>query len=88
MLFEFIHNQCNNLKCDGVMTIGKYGFDSKTGPNPDFLALLKCHENICEKANLDPHSFNVSMGMSSDYKIAIEQGSTMIRVGSAIFGSR
>jgi len=30
----------------------------------------------------------ISMGMSSDYKIAIEQGSTMIRVGSTIFGSR
>jgi uncharacterized pyridoxal phosphate-containing UPF0001 family protein len=30
----------------------------------------------------------LSMGMSGDYKIAIEQGSTMVRVGSAIFGHR
>ena len=30
----------------------------------------------------------LSMGMSSDYKIAIEEGSTMIRVGSSIFGER
>ena len=30
----------------------------------------------------------LSMGMSGDYKIAIEEGSTMIRVGSAIFGER
>ena len=30
----------------------------------------------------------VSMGMSNDYKIAIEEGSTLIRVGSAIFGAR
>jgi hypothetical protein len=30
----------------------------------------------------------LSMGMSSDYKIALEEGSTMIRVGSAIFGKR
>jgi hypothetical protein len=30
----------------------------------------------------------ISMGMSGDYKIAIEEGSSMIRVGSAIFGSR
>ena len=30
----------------------------------------------------------ISMGMSNDYKIAIEQGSTMVRIGSAIFGSR
>ncbi len=31
---------------------------------------------------------HISMGMSGDYKIAIEEGSTMIRVGSAIFGAR
>jgi pyridoxal phosphate enzyme (YggS family) len=30
----------------------------------------------------------ISMGMSSDYKIAIEQGSTMVRIGSTIFGNR
>jgi uncharacterized pyridoxal phosphate-containing UPF0001 family protein len=30
----------------------------------------------------------LSMGMSGDYKLAINEGSTMIRVGSAIFGSR
>ena len=30
----------------------------------------------------------ISMGMSSDYKIAIEEGSTMVRVGSSIFGKR
>ncbi len=30
----------------------------------------------------------ISMGMSGDYKIAIEEGSTMVRVGSAIFGNR
>ena len=53
------------------MTIGKYGFDTTTGPNPDFLALLKCHQKICDKANLDPHNFNVSMGMSSDFEQAV-----------------
>lgn len=36
----------------------------------------------------DEHFKEVSMGMSSDYKIALEQGSTMIRVGSTIFGQR
>jgi hypothetical protein len=34
------------------------------------------------------HITTLSMGMSGDYKLAIEQGSTMIRVGSAIFGHR
>ncbi len=36
----------------------------------------------------DEHFKEISMGMSADYKIAIEQGSTMIRLGSAIFGKR
>ena len=34
------------------------------------------------------HISTLSMGMSGDYQLAIEQGSTMIRVGSAIFGHR
>ncbi|MFT5824444.1 MAG: pyridoxal phosphate enzyme (YggS family) [Crocinitomix sp.] len=35
-----------------------------------------------------PHFTEISMGMSGDYKIAIQEGSTMVRVGSSIFGSR
>lgn len=35
-----------------------------------------------------PHFKEISMGMSSDYKVAIEEGSTMIRVGTSIFGER
>ena len=34
------------------------------------------------------HFHELSMGMSGDYRIAVEEGSTMVRVGSAIFGSR
>ena len=50
---------------------------------------LKKHFNKLEKystTNFNPST--ISMGMSGDYKIAIEEGSTMVRVGSAIFGSR
>jgi len=35
-----------------------------------------------------PAFCEISMGMSDDYKIALEEGSTMVRIGSAIFGSR
>ena len=41
-------------------------------------------ENNSEKVEMK----ELSMGMTGDYKIALEEGSTMIRVGSAIFGSR
>lgn len=36
----------------------------------------------------DPHFKELSMGMSGDYQIAIEEGATLVRIGSAIFGSR
>jgi uncharacterized pyridoxal phosphate-containing UPF0001 family protein len=36
----------------------------------------------------DPFFKEISMGMTSDYKIAIEEGSTIVRIGSAIFGER
>jgi pyridoxal phosphate enzyme (YggS family) len=38
--------------------------------------------------NASPHFKELSMGMSGDYKIAIEEGSTIVRIGSAIFGNR
>jgi len=37
---------------------------------------------------LFPHAHVLSMGMSSDYKLAISHGSTMVRMGTAIFGDR
>jgi PLP dependent protein len=42
------------------------------------------HETLPDNVSLE----ELSMGMSGDYSIAIEEGSTMIRIGSAIFGER
>ena len=47
--------------------------------------------NVLEKSNVRFPELNLtelSMGMSGDYKIAIEEGSTMVRIGTAIFGER
>lgn len=77
-----------NLKIEGLMVIA---------PNVDEgNEIRKCFENLREllRANkdvipLEKGSFShLSMGMSSDYSIAIEEGSTMIRIGTAIFGNR
>jgi uncharacterized pyridoxal phosphate-containing UPF0001 family protein len=43
---------------------------------------------IGEGGNIDADCREISMGMSGDYPIAIEEGSTMVRVGSMIFGAR
>jgi len=50
--------------------------------------LLKTIQTSCERSYPSFDFSTLSMGMSNDYKIAIEEGSTMVRVGTAIFGTR
>ncbi|XP_039961451.1 pyridoxal phosphate homeostasis protein [Bactrocera tryoni] len=87
-LYKHIKENLKHLQLEGVMTIGAFGFDYSTGPNPDFVSLINVHKQICEENNLDPEAVQVSMGMSDDFEHAIEAGSTIVRVGSAIFGFR
>lgn len=55
----------------------------------EFKNLKQIFDQLKETFNLSAVTFNtVSMGMSGDYKLAIQEGSTMIRVGSSIFGAR
>ena len=50
---------------------------------------FKTLKNLFDKFQISNHQFQIlSIGMSGDYQIAIEEGSTMIRVGSSIFGER
>ncbi|XP_022211097.1 pyridoxal phosphate homeostasis protein isoform X2 [Drosophila obscura] len=87
-LYQFIRNNLKHLQLVGIMTIGAFGFDYSTGPNPDFVSLMQVHRSVCEANSLTPDSVLVSMGMSNDYDRAIEMGSTVVRVGSSIFGHR
>lgn len=74
----FVEHCKNDLSLPivGLMCIPPNG----ENPGPHFALLQK----LAEAAGLD----NLSMGMSSDYQIAIEFGATHVRVGSAIFGDR
>ena len=55
----------------------------------EFQKLYRFYKKIKEHYFADDPQFKeISMGMSSDYKLAIEEGSTLIRVGSTIFGER
>lgn len=76
---------CIHVK--GLMTIAPYTeFPEKNRPYFDELAQLSV--DITEK-NIDNVSMNVlSMGMTGDYSIALEEGATYIRVGTGIFGER
>ncbi|CAH2001789.1 unnamed protein product [Acanthoscelides obtectus] len=85
---KFVLEECPNLHLEGLMTIGKFGRDPNEGPNPDFLCLRQCREDMCKKLGLNWKTVELSMGMSDDFEHAIELGSTNVRVGSKIFGFR
>lgn len=76
-----------NLKIKGLMTIGL--LSSKDEKVRECFKLLKEIQLKAQALNLPNASFNeLSMGMSNDLELAIEEGSTIIRVGTAIFGER
>ncbi|HDH34074.1 MAG TPA: YggS family pyridoxal phosphate-dependent enzyme [Nitrospirae bacterium] len=73
-----------NLRLQGLMTIPPF-FDDPEEARPYFRKLRK----IAERASAQGFTMNeLSMGMSNDYEVAIEEGATMVRVGTAIFGAR
>uniref|UniRef100_A0A1E1XA47 Pyridoxal phosphate homeostasis protein n=1 Tax=Amblyomma aureolatum TaxID=187763 RepID=A0A1E1XA47_9ACAR len=86
-LVKFLMKECPSLKFAGLMTIGMAEHDN-TGPNPDFVCLAKCREQVCNELGLKVSDVELSMGMSADFEEAIRMGSTNVRVGSTIFGQR
>ena len=73
-----------NLKLRGIMSIPS-NTNSPDKLSEEFMELRKLYEEIKFS---DPAIDTLSMGMSNDYLIAVKYGATLIRVGSAIFGSR
>ncbi len=76
-----------NIRVKGLMTMAPYANDPE-----DVRIYFKKMKNLSEKIkslNLEGvHMDYLSMGMSNDFKIAIEEGSNMVRIGTAIFGER
>ena len=79
--------QYRNLKIRGLMTVAPIVADPEENRDV-FRRLCKLSIDIKSK-NIDNVSMGVlSMGMTGDYSVAIEEGATMIRVGTGIFGKR
>lgn len=75
------------IHIQGLMTIAPYVTDPEEN-RPVFRILKKLAVDI-KKKNIDNVSMNVlSMGMTGDYEVAVEEGATMVRVGTGIFGER
>ena len=78
-------NKLKNIELIGLMTIAPYS-DNEEEIRKSFRYLCKLRDDLNKKGfkNLK----ELSMGMTSDFEIAIEEGATMLRIGSAIFGQR
>ena len=78
--------QLNNIKIVGLMTIGP-NTKNQREIRKAFILLRKLKTKINMELG-QPHLTHLSMGMTGDYEIGVEEGSTMIRVGTGLFGQR
>jgi len=80
--------QLQNVNLVGLMAMATNTSDKEI-VREEFRQVKKCFEKLKEKYFKNKDDFKeMSMGMSQDYEIAIEEGSTMIRLGSTLFGPR
>jgi len=80
-------SKLKNIRLKGLMTIPPFN-ESVELSRPYFMTLRRVAERI-NKENLPGVSMHeLSMGMSHDFEVAIEEGATIVRIGSAIFGER
>jgi len=71
----------------GLMTIAPYSDDSEDS-RPHFRRLRELRNQLARALHLSPHTVHLSMGMSQDFEVAIEEGADLVRIGTAIFGPR
>ena len=76
-----------NLSIQGLMTMPPW-FDDPEDARPYFVALRELRDKIAGENIEGVEMAELSMGMSGDFPVAVEEGATIVRVGRAIFGER
>ena len=76
-----------NLTLDGLMTMPPYFTDPEKA-RPYFVALRKLRDTLMAEQGNRIDLKELSMGMSGDFEVAVEEGATLVRVGTALFGER
>ncbi len=79
--------ELKNLGVKGLMTIGELTSDERT-IRKTFQKLRQLKERLNKHLPEESQMTELSMGMSSNYEIAVEEGATMVRIGTALFGER
>jgi pyridoxal phosphate enzyme (YggS family) len=85
-LTELVPQLCslNYVSIRGLMTMAAFEADPETC-RPTFCMLRELRDSLCSQFG-SPHRLDqLSMGMTNDYEIAIEEGATMVRIGTALF---
>ena len=84
----FVETSFSHTELCGLMGMASFTANQEDVRH-EFSSLKSLHEEIRNRVDVDKNSFSiVSMGMSGDYELAIDEGSTLIRVGSLLFGAR
>ena len=88
-LLESLNEQTlSNISISGVMGMATFT-ENKNQVREEFHKLKSIFDQLKKDFFTDNTAFKeISMGMSGDYKIALEEGSTMVRIGSLLFGAR
>ena len=76
-----------HLKLIGLMTLPPF-FDDPEQSRPFFRRLRELRDQLHQRGAFGDRTGELSMGMTHDFEVAIEEGATMVRVGTAIFGAR
>lgn len=80
-------SRLENISVKGLMTMPPY-FNAPEKVRPFFAALRQFRDQIKKEAIPNISMDELSMGMTGDFETAIEEGATMVRIGTAIFGDR
>ncbi len=76
-----------HLSIQGLMTMPPW-FEDPEDARPYFITLRKLREELSREKIPGVALQELSMGMSGDFEVAIEEGATLVRIGTAIFGPR
>lgn len=88
LIREFEQLNMNNVRICGLMGMASFS-DDREKVRGEFRFLKSLFDQCGEVFNCEHSSFTtLSMGMSGDYTIAVEEGSNMVRIGSLLFGER
>jgi len=79
--------QTQTLQLTGLMTLPPY-FDDANQARPFFRRLRELRDELSGQGSFGDQRGELSMGMTHDYQVAIEEGATIVRIGTAIFGTR